>query len=96
LLYGPTGASFAAHGLMALASISVLTGGSAALAAQGALMALGVVRPRSDGSLAQGPIGADSAREFMGHSLGPAALLGLKASVVSALVIAPLLFPNSL
>jgi Na+/H+-translocating membrane pyrophosphatase len=95
LIYGAAGGSFAAHGLMALASISVLTGGSAALAAQGALMALGSVR-RADAAAAPGRLGADSAREFMGHSLGPAALLGLKASVVSALVSAPLLFPNAM
>jgi K(+)-stimulated pyrophosphate-energized sodium pump len=95
LAYGPAGSTFAAHGLMALASISVLTGGSAALAAQGALMALGV-RPRQpDSSPGRSPNGADSAREFVGHSVGPAALLGLKASVVSALAIAPLLFSSS-
>ncbi len=94
LVYGPGGGSFAAQGLMALAAISVLTGGSAALAAQGALMALGVARPRPDSAPSQAPAGAESAREFMGYSVGPAALLGLEASVVSALAIAPLLFPH--
>ncbi|HEU4583227.1 MAG TPA: sodium/proton-translocating pyrophosphatase [Polyangiaceae bacterium] len=38
---------------------------------------------------------AEAAREFVGHSVGPAALLGLKATVVSALAIAPLLFPSA-
>jgi hypothetical protein len=95
LVYGPDGGSFAAHGLMALASISVLTGGSAALAAQGAWMALAVAPPRAASTPGQAQIGAESAREFMGRSVGPAALLGLKASVVSALVIVPWLFPSS-
>jgi K(+)-stimulated pyrophosphate-energized sodium pump len=35
---------------------------------------------------------ASSAREYMGRCVGPAAVLGLKATVVSALAIAPLLF----
>jgi len=95
LVYGPAGSQFAAQGLMALASISVLTGGSAALAAQGALMALGVTRRPHDSGSGRSSSGADSAREFVGHSVGPAALLGLKASVVSALAIAPLLFSRS-
>jgi Na+/H+-translocating membrane pyrophosphatase len=95
LVYGPAGGAFAAHGLMALASISVLTGGSAALAAQGALMALGLTRRQADSGTGRSPNGADSAREFVGHSVGPAALLGLKAIVVSALAIAPLLFSSS-
>ncbi|MEO8179153.1 MAG: sodium/proton-translocating pyrophosphatase [Deltaproteobacteria bacterium] len=92
LVYGPTGATIAAHGLMALASISVLTGGSAALAAQGALMALGLIPRPHEGNASGRSSSADSAREFVGHSVGPAALLGLKATVVSALAIAPLLF----
>jgi hypothetical protein len=124
LVYGPAGARYTAHGLMALAAIAVLTGCSAALAAQGALMALGVVRRQPEvgaGSPAGGsplsqqahaevaPAGnvpgvanfglasfsAEAAREFVGHSVGPAALLGLKATVVSALAIAPLLFPSA-
>jgi Na+/H+-translocating membrane pyrophosphatase len=121
LVYGAGGGRYAAHGLMALASIAVLTGGSAALAAQGALTALGVARRRPDsgpGSASEptqappevAPAGAvfnvasfgvasfsaEVAREFVGHSVGPAALLGLKATVVSALAIAPLLFPSAL
>jgi Na+/H+-translocating membrane pyrophosphatase len=118
LVYGPAGARHAAQGLMALAAIAVLTGGCAALAAQGALTALGLARrqpeagsaaPRRPGQheLAPGDdvsgvanlglisFGADAAREFVGHSVGPAALLGLKATVVSALAIAPLLFPSA-
>jgi hypothetical protein len=121
LIYGPAGGSYTAHGLMALAAIAVLAGGSAALAAQGALTALGVARRRADVAEASGtplpghqqaeaaPAGnvfgvasfgaasfsAEVAREFVGHSVGPAALLGLKATVVSALAIAPLLFPSA-
>ena len=123
-VYGPAGGRYTAHGLMALAAIAVLTGGSAALAAQGALTALGVARRPSDagagssaagfalshqghaqGATAETVLGASSfgvasfsaevAREFVGHSVGPAALLGLKATVVSALAIAPLLFPSA-
>jgi hypothetical protein len=119
LVYGPAGARYTAHGLMALAAIAVLTGGSAALAAQGALTALGFARrqleagagtreagdPQSQVAPAGSVLGAansglasfsaEAAREFVGHSVGPAALLGLKATVVSALAIAPLLFPSA-
>lgn len=103
VVYGPDGSELAGHGLMALAVISVLTGSCAALAARGALMALGQTRLQAVNAPAEGsalarPSGAaaDGARLGIGHSVGPAALLGLKATVVSALVIVPLLAPSGL
>jgi K(+)-stimulated pyrophosphate-energized sodium pump len=92
LVYGPEGSKLAGQGLMAVASISVLTGGCAALAARGALMALGLTRLAVDTTQPQPARSvAESARALIGHSVGPAASLGLKATVVSALVIVPLL-----
>jgi Na+/H+-translocating membrane pyrophosphatase len=93
LTCGSSGSGFAAQGLMAFASSAALTGCCAALAAQGALMALGTPRPVPEDApelaLSRNP---SSAREFMGRSIGPAASFGLKATVISSLVIAPLLF----
>ncbi len=100
LLFGVEGSRLAGHGLMAVAIITVLTGGCAALAARGVLMALG--HTRQGAAMALGPggplpqparSGMDLMRTLIGHSVGPAALLGLKATVVSALVIVPLLSP---
>lgn len=98
LLYGQAGSRLAGHGLMAVAIISVLTGGCAALAARGALMALGQPRLIAGAEGARQPDGssADLARRLMGQSVGPAALLALEATVASALVILPLLSPSAL
>ena len=89
LAYGAAGGAMTAHGLMAFGSIAALTGCVLALAAQGTLAALGVVR---HGPNASSFGGANSASEFVDHCVGPAALLGLKATVVSSLAIVPLLF----
>jgi K(+)-stimulated pyrophosphate-energized sodium pump len=89
LAYGAAGGAMTAHGLMAFGSIAALTGCVLALAAQGTLVALGGAQKGPNAS----SFGvANSAGEFMDHCVGPAALLGLKATVVSALAIVPFLF----
>jgi Na+/H+-translocating membrane pyrophosphatase len=100
LLYGPQGSTLAGQGLMAVASIAVLTGGCAALVAKGAWMALGHTwRSSATGASTESVpamhSAADVTRGLIGHAVGPAALLGLKATVISALVIVPLLSPST-
>jgi Na+/H+-translocating membrane pyrophosphatase len=90
LAYGPSGSSLAAHALAALGTLAALTGGAAALAAQGTRLALESAPPA--GGHSDSFAAGNSAREFVGHCVGPAALLGLKAAVVSSLAAAPLLF----
>jgi K(+)-stimulated pyrophosphate-energized sodium pump len=92
VVYGPSGSAIIAQGLMAFASVAALTGCFAALAAQGTLVALGA--SRQSPFVAPGPTAAaaNSAGKFMGRCIAPAALLGLKATVVSSLAIVPLLF----
>jgi K(+)-stimulated pyrophosphate-energized sodium pump len=91
VVYGPDSSGLIANGLMAFGSVAALTGCFAALAAQGTLLALGTVRHGAD-TLGAHAAGASAAFKFMGRCVGPAALLGLKATVVSSLAIAPLLF----
>lgn len=91
LVYGPLGSAMTTHGLMALGTIAALTGCCAALAAQGTLVALGTERG-APAKAKLGALGMQSAGEFVGRCVGPAALLGLKAGVVSSLAAVPLLF----
>jgi hypothetical protein len=100
VVYGAAGSQLAGYALNAVASIAVLTGGCAALAARGAMMALGHGRLVAEGSAAKERAStqparnaAELARDLLGYSVGPAASLGLKATVASALVIVPLLAP---
>jgi hypothetical protein len=88
-LYGPTGQFAAAQALTSFATMAALTGCCAALASQGAVAALGAAAsgPALERSDAPGTAGS-----FIEHSVGPAALLALKATVVSSVAIAPLLF----
>lgn len=92
LIYGPQGLAMTTHGLMALGTIAALTGCCAALAAQGTLAALGTARGALPPPGKLGALGMQSASEFVGRCVGPAALLGLKAGVVSSLAAVPLLF----
>lgn len=91
LVYGPLGSAMTTHGLMALGTIAALTGCCAALAAQGTLVALGTERGAPTNARL-GALGMQSAGEFVGRCVGPAALLGLKAGIVSSLAAVPLLF----
>lgn len=91
LVYGPLGSAITTHGLMALGTIAALTGCCVALAAQGTLVALGTERGAPVGAKL-GALGMQSASEFVGRCVGPAALLALKAGVVSSLAAVPLLF----
>jgi hypothetical protein len=91
VVYGPLGGALTVRGLMALGTIAALTGCCAALAAQGTLVALGAHR-RVHLAGGFGALGTGSASEFMGRSVVPAALLGLKAGVVSSFATVPLLF----
>ncbi|MET0413734.1 MAG: hypothetical protein ABW217_20665, partial [Polyangiaceae bacterium] len=90
-LYGEGGELVTLQGLMAFAAVATLTGCYAALAAEGAetLLALRRRTPERTVSESAGP-----AAEFIGRSVGPAALLGVKATVVAALVSGPFLFGN--
>jgi Na+/H+-translocating membrane pyrophosphatase len=92
VVYGPSGSAMIAQGLMAFGSVAALTGCFAALAAQGTLVALGGSRHSPFVALGSSAAMASSAGKFMGRCIAPAALLGLKASVVSSLAIVPLLF----
>ena len=87
-VYGPAGNAMAAQALMAFGTMACLTGCSAALAAQGTLHALhgrqGLAKLGGNGS-------GNSASEFIGRCVGPAALFGFKAMVISSLAAAPLL-----
>lgn len=89
-LYGALGSAMTAHGLMAFGAVACLTGCCAALAAQGTLHALGTVRQPAS-SVAGAGVSSSSAGEFIGRCIGPAALLGFKAMVISSLAAAPLL-----
>ncbi len=91
LFYGAAGGAMAAQSLMAFGTIAALTGCCAALASQGTLVAL--AHPRRAAEEPGVSIShAHSARDFMGRCIGPAALLGLKATAVSALAAVPLSF----
>jgi hypothetical protein len=89
-LYGALGSATTAHGLMSFGAVACLTGCCAALAAQGTLHAL--VSVRNPGSSPAGSaVTVSSAGEFIGRCVGPSALFGFKAMVISSLAAAPLL-----
>ena len=86
--YGAESAGIGVRGLTAFSALAALTGCCAALVAEGTAVELsGGRRANADGV----PTAA-SAIEFMERCIGPAALLGLKATVVSSLAAVPLLF----
>jgi Na+/H+-translocating membrane pyrophosphatase len=87
LIYGTDGGPVIAYGLMAFSSLAALTGCAAALVAQGTSLELG--RARRAGS--ETASNTHSVIEFLERCIGPAALLGLKATVVSSLAAVPLL-----
>jgi Na+/H+-translocating membrane pyrophosphatase len=87
LIYGAAGGPMIAYGLMALSTLAALTGCSAALVAQGTSLELADAR-RAGAESASNP---HSIIEFLERCIGPAALLGLKATVVSSLAAVPLL-----
>ena len=88
LVYGLESAGIGVRGLTAFSALAALTGCCAALVAEGTAVELSTGR-RSN---ADGSPPAPSAIEFMERCIGPAALLGLKATVVSSLAAVPLLF----
>ena len=85
-LFYASGGALIAYGLMAFSALGALTGCSAALMAQGTSLEL--ARARRDGS--EGASNTHSVIEFLERCIGPAALLGLKATVVSSLATVPL------
>lgn len=85
LLYA-SGGALTAYGLMAFSALGALTGCSAALMAQGTSLEL--ARARRTG--ADSTSNTHSVVEFLERCIGPAALLGLKATVVSSLAAVPL------
>ena len=88
LIYGSAGGGSIVHGLTALSALAALTGSHTALVAQGSSVELS--RARRAG--AEGLSHTNPAIEFMERCIGPAALLGLKATAVSSLAVVPLLF----
>lgn len=88
LIYGADGAVIIAYGLMAFSALSALMGCSAALVAQGTSLELAEAR-RAGADTASN---THSVIEFLERCIGPAALLGLKATVVSSLATVPLFF----
>lgn len=91
-LYGEGGELVTLQGLMAFAAVATLTGCYAALAAEGAETLLAQLRRRAPERAVHESAGP--AAEFIGRCVGPAALLGVKATVVAALVSGPFLFGN--
>jgi Na+/H+-translocating membrane pyrophosphatase len=85
LIYGAAGGPVVAYGLMAFSALATLAGCSAALVAQGTSLELAEAR-RTGG--ASNP---SSLIEFLERCIGPAALLGSRATVVSSLAAVPLL-----
>ncbi len=88
LIYGAGGGAVAVYGLMAFSALATLTGCCAALLAQGTYLELAEARRNS----ADNDASTHSVIEFMERCIGPAALLGLKVTVVSSLTTVPLLF----
>ena len=86
LVYGAQSAGIGVRGLTAFSALAALTGCCAALIAEGAAVELCAGRRSSAESA------PSSAIEFMERCISPAALLGLKATVVSSLAAVPLLF----
>lgn len=87
LFYGAAGGPVIAYGLMAFSTLAALTGCAAALVAQGTSLELGPARRAGSENLSN----THSVVEFLERCIGPAALLGLKATVVSSLAVVPLL-----
>jgi Na+/H+-translocating membrane pyrophosphatase len=85
-LFYSAGGALIAYGLMAFSALGALTGCSAALVAQGTSLEL--ARARRAGS--EDASNTHSLVEFLERCIGPAALLGLKATVVSSLATVPL------
>jgi hypothetical protein len=85
-LFYSAGGPLIAYGLMAFSALGALTGCSAALVAQGTSLELARARRAGEGSASNN----HSAIEFLERCIGPAALLGLKATVVSSLAAVPL------
>jgi len=93
LVYGAGGGAVAVYGLMAFSALATLTGCCAALLAQGTCLELAEARRcLADGAAAADGASSHSVIEFMERCIGPAALLGLKVTVVSALTTVPLLY----
>jgi len=88
VFYGAGSGDVSVYGLMAFSALAALTGCCAALVAQGTCLELSEARKAG----AEGSSNTHSAIEFMERCIGPAALLGLKATVVSSLATVPLLF----
>lgn len=86
LIYGAGGGAIIAYGLMAFSALAALTGCSAALVAQGTSLELAEARRARSDTAAN----THSVIEFLERCIGPAALLGLKATVVSSLATVPL------
>lgn len=89
--YGALGSAMTAYGLMAFGAMACLTGCCASLAAQGTLHALGAVKHAAASPEHRSAPSSSSAGEFIGRCVGPAALFGFKATVISSLAAAPLL-----
>jgi Na+/H+-translocating membrane pyrophosphatase len=87
-LFYAAGGALGAYGLMAFSALGALTGCSAALVAQGTSLELARARRAGLGSASNTP----SVVEFLERCVSPAALLGLKATVVSSLATVPLSF----
>jgi Na+/H+-translocating membrane pyrophosphatase len=87
LIYGADGGPLIAYGLMAFSALAALTGCAAALVAQGTSLELGQARRAGSENASN----THSVIEFLERCIGPAALLGLKATVVSSLAAVPLL-----
>jgi Na+/H+-translocating membrane pyrophosphatase len=87
LIYGAGGGPVVAYGLMAFSALSALTGCSTALVARGTSLELAEAR-RGGAENAANP---HSIIQFLERCIGPAALLGSRATVVSALAAVPLL-----
>jgi hypothetical protein len=85
LIYGAGGGTIIAYGLMAFSALAALAGCSAALVAQGTSLEL--AEARRAGSAGN----PHSLIEFLERCIGPAALLGSRATVVSSLAALPLL-----
>jgi Na+/H+-translocating membrane pyrophosphatase len=85
LIYGAGGGAVVAYGLMAFSALAALTGCSAALVAQGTSLELAEARRAGNAS------NPNSLIEFLERCIGPAALLGSRATAVASLAAVPLL-----
>jgi hypothetical protein len=85
-LFYAAGGALIAYGLLAFSALGALTGCSAALVAQGTSLELARGRRGSSENASN----THSVVEFLERCIGPAALLGLKATVISSLAAVPL------